>query len=257
MASCVATVPGAQRKRLANAACLEQKGILSCATAAARRALGQSTQVTVVGLVSLKARGGVATLVPASTVQERSSAAFYRPVPFLLTQKVMTTSPENARKQGKISWLRRRPWGIYPRLRHYTQIAAVAVLLAAGPLHAAITEPRLALMRATAYQAASGRVTLTLEGTFSFADAVQLAIPLNVMVVQGSLAARFDLSGNVFTSQNSGAEQAAPGPGIVDIASRKITLVLPPGFTSGPAMVQVIANFDGKGIASNRLAVAL
>ncbi len=130
-------------------------------------------------------------------------------------------------------------------------------MVAAGSLRAAITEPRLALMRATAYQAASGRVTLTLQGTFSFADAVQLAIPLNVTVLQGALGARFDLAGNVFTTQNGGAEQPAAGPGVVDIAERKITLVLPAGFTSGPAVVQIVANFDGKAIASNRLAVSL
>ncbi len=127
------------------------------------------------------------------------------------------------------------------------------LLLVSAPLHAAVTEPRLALMRVTAYRAAGGSISLTLEGSFSFADAVQLALPLNVVVTQNQLSARFDLSGNVFTTTAPGPEQAAPGPGIVRITARQITLVLPPGFATGAATAQITATYGSQPIASNRL----
>ncbi len=205
----------------------------------------------------MKPQAGVARLSDIQQLRADTPTTVQRPVSFLLMHRSMTVSPEISLRQRKIRPRHHWPWGICPKLRRYTQIAVLALVIAGGGAHAAITEPRLALMRVTAYQGASGRVTLTLEGTFSFADAVQLAIPLNVTVVQGALGARFDLAGNVFTSQNNGTEQAAPGPGIVDIAEKKITLVLPAGFTSGSATVQVIANFDGKPIASNHLTVSL
>lgn len=127
------------------------------------------------------------------------------------------------------------------------------LLLVGAPVHAAVTEPRLALMRVTAYRAAGGAISLTLEGSFSFADAVQLALPLNVVITQNQLSARFDLSGNVFTTMAPGPEQPASGPGIVRITARQITLVLPPGFAAGAATAQITATYGSQPIASNRL----
>ena len=139
------------------------------------------------------------------------------------------------------------------------RIAALLVLLllASAPAHAAITEPRLALMRVTAYRAAGGAISLTLEGSFSFADAVQLALPLNIIVTQGQLSARFDLAGNVFTTVASGPEQPASGPGIIRIAARQAILVLPPGFETGAATAQITATYGSQPIASNRLGFTL
>ena len=135
-----------------------------------------------------------------------------------------------------------------------TAIAAAALVVSAvsATSDAGTTEPRLALMRARVDRSANGRTTLTLEGSFSFGDTVQLAIPLNVMVTQGQLTARLDLAGNVFVG-----DQPASGPGVISIAERQIVAVLPPQFAAGDAIVQVVATFDGKPLATNRLHVTL
>ncbi len=133
-------------------------------------------------------------------------------------------------------------------------VLTVALLMAAtAPLRAGTTEPRLALMRATAVRSTSGRITLTLEGSFSFGDTVQLALPLNVLVTQGEVAASFDLAGDPPT----GLGQAAPDAGVISIGERAITLVLPSQFAAGEATAQIVATFDGKPLASNRLRFTL
>lgn len=148
-------------------------------------------------------------------------------------------------------------WGISPNLDLCLQVAGLLVALTSSMASGAYTEPRLALMRVTAYHSTAGRVTLKLEGSFSFADALQLGLPINLIIVQGSLKARLDLAGNVFTSAAGGAEQAAPGPGVVGIGEREITLVLPSGFAAGNATAQVVATYDGQQIASNQLSFLL
>ena len=144
-------------------------------------------------------------------------------------------------------------------LRILTQATALAALVAlfARPLGAAFTEPRLALMRATAYRSVTGVVTVKLEGTFSLDDTVQLALPLDVVVQQGALSARFDLGGNVFTTVGTNPEQPAPGPGVIGVAAREITLVLPPGFAPGDATAQIVATYRGEPVNSNRLPFTL
>lgn len=160
-------------------------------------------------------------------------------------------------KQRQSTEAATRGWGISRRLRLQTQLAAAAVLLLmSARLEAAFTEPRLALMRVTAYRSTNGTSTLRLEGSFSYADAVQLGLPVNVTVTQGQLTARFDLSGHVFTS-TGGAEQSAAGPGVVSFASREILLVLPPGFAAGAATAQVVLTYEGQPISSNRLSFTL
>jgi hypothetical protein len=139
----------------------------------------------------------------------------------------------------------------------WSVLLATLLIFASTMSQAAYTEPRLALLRVTPYRSTTGTITLKIEGSLSFADAVQLALPLSVSITQGSLSARFDLAGNVFTSTAGGAEQAAAGPGVIAIAPRAITLVLPPGFTTGAASAQVTANYDGKLISSNRLSCDL
>lgn len=144
-------------------------------------------------------------------------------------------------------------WGISPGLRFWTQLTAVAVLLLLSTrLEAAFTEPRLALMRVTSYRSTNGTATLKLEGSFSYADTVQLALPLNVTVTQGQLSARFDLAGHVFTS-TGGPEEPSGGPGVISFEKREIVLVLPAAFAAGTATAQVVANYEGQPISSNRL----
>lgn len=149
-------------------------------------------------------------------------------------------------------------WGFSPRWWFRTHLAIGAVFaVCALPSHAAITEPRLALMRATVYQSATGSRTLRLEGSFSFADAVQLALPLNVVITQGQLTARCDLAGNVTTSSGGGAEQPAAGPGVLSFTQREIVVALPAGFSAGEATAQIVATYESQPISSNRLSFVL
>ena len=161
-------------------------------------------------------------------------------------------------RQGQFAEVVEREWGFCPVLRILAALGAIAVcVLIGGRVDAAFTEPRLALMRVTAYRSTTGTSSLKLEGSFSYADAVQLALPLNVIVTQGQLTARFDLAGNVFVSTGGGPEQPAAGPGVVSFAPREIILALPTGFSAGAATVQMIANFDSQRISSNRLSFTL
>jgi hypothetical protein len=147
---------------------------------------------------------------------------------------------------------RRRGWAISRNLA----LGALLALWAASS-YAAITEPRLALMRATIYQSATGTRTLRLEGSFSFADAVQLALPLNVVITQGQLTVRCDLAGNVTTSTSGGSEQSAAGPGVISFTQREIVVVLPSGFSAGEASAQIVVTYGSQPISSNRLTFTL
>lgn len=149
-------------------------------------------------------------------------------------------------------WGKRPVWGFLAAL-----VAVALSLVLSASVHAAFTEPRLALVRVTVYRSTGGTSTLTLTGSFSYADAVQLALPLNVIVTQGQLSARFDLAGHVFVSTGGGPEQPAAGPGVVSFAPREIVLALPNAFSAGTATAQVVANFDNQRISSNRLSFTL
>jgi len=115
----------------------------------------------------------------------------------------------------------------------------------------------MALTRATVHRSASAVASIQLEGTFSFADLVQLALPVNVYVVQGALTARLDQAGNVYTSSGGGPEQAASGPGLVSLKEREILIVLPTGFNPGVATIRVEITYDGGPISTNELGVTL
>ncbi len=134
-------------------------------------------------------------------------------------------------------------------------MALLALLSTTAP--AANTEPSFAISEATTFRSAAGQITLRLQGSFSFADTVQLGLPLNVIVSQGQLAARFDLAGRVFVSVNGAPEEPASGPGVIKFAPREILLVLPPGFTSGAAAVQVFFVDGNRTVGSNHLSLSL
>ena len=143
------------------------------------------------------------------------------------------------------------------RLRTRLALLTAALLLAGTPVYAANTDPTLALMRASAVRGAGGRATVTLEGSFSFADAVQLALPLEIVVTQGATSARYTLTGNASLTVGGGPPQAVPPPGVLGMDERTITLVLPAEFTAGDATAQIIATYEQKAIASNALRFTL
>lgn len=145
-------------------------------------------------------------------------------------------------------------WGISPGLG----VLPLLLVLAVGSrAWGAYTEPRLALTRATVHHSASAVASVQLEGTFSFADLIQLAAPVNVYVMQGTLTARLDQAGNVYTSTAGGPEQPASGPGLVSLKEREILIVLPTGFHSGTATIRVEIIYDGGPISTNELGVTL
>lgn len=143
------------------------------------------------------------------------------------------------------------------RLVHALGVVAAVAAIATPPAPAANTEPTFALTRATATRGTSGRATLVLEGSFGVADAVQLDLPLEIVVTQGTRSARFDLAGNVSVSLAGAPAQAAPAPGVLGITSRSLTLVLPAEFTSGEATAQIVGTYDGESVNSNQLRFTL
>jgi hypothetical protein len=130
-------------------------------------------------------------------------------------------------------------------------LAGVELALAGGG------SPQLALVRATAYASSTATTTLEIEGSFNFEDTVQLPLPVDVIVTQGDRSVRFDLAGHVFTSVGGAPEQPAPGPGVIAIKPNKILLVLPSGFGSGAATVQLVAQYKGDTFSSNTLEFTL
>jgi hypothetical protein len=131
----------------------------------------------------------------------------------------------------------------------------MALFLFAAPARAANTDPTLALMRANAVRGSSGRATLTLETSFSFDDAIQLALPIEVVVTQGTRTARCALSGSVAMSVG-GAPQPAASPGVIIVTERSITVVLPAEFGPGEASAQLVGAYPSKPVASNVLRFA-
>ena len=143
-------------------------------------------------------------------------------------------------------------------LRSWVLIASLACL--PWPSHsvfAANTEPTLALMRASAVHSSSGRLTVILDGSFSFADALQLGLALDVQIAQGSYTAHCSLGGEVSVSLSGGPAQPAPAPCVLGVTDRTITLVLPAQFGPGDATAQLVLTHEGREIASNRLRFSL
>ena len=141
--------------------------------------------------------------------------------------------------------------------RHALAAGVALLLLAAGTAQGANTEPIFALTRAAATRGSGGRATLVLEGSFGVADAVQLALPLEVVVTQGNRSARFDLAGNVSISVGGAPAQAGPAPGVLAVTSRTITLVLPAEFAAGDAAAQIVGTYENEPLASNQLQFTL
>ena len=137
-------------------------------------------------------------------------------------------------------------------------MAFAGLLLGAQLARASGGSPQLAIFRATSHRSETAQsVTLEVEASFNFDDALQLPLPVEILVTQGSLTGRFDLAGNVFTSLAGGPEQPSPGLGLIAVTRSVIVLVLPSVFSDGPASVQLVVRYQGAPLASNRLDVDL
>ena len=137
-------------------------------------------------------------------------------------------------------------------------MAFAGLVLGAELARASGGSPQLAIFRATPHRSeTTPSVTLEVEASFNFDDALQLPLPVEILVTQGSLTGRFDLAGNVFTSLAGGPEQPSPGLGLIAITRSVIVLVLPSAFSAGPAAVQLLVQYRDTPFASNRLDVDL
>jgi len=136
--------------------------------------------------------------------------------------------------------------------------ATLAMLLLVADLAiAAGGSPQLALVSATPYRSTAGAVTVAIEGNFNFEDTVQLPLPVEVIVAQGARSTRFDLAGHAFTTIGGAAEQPDAGPGVIVVKQHQMLLVLPPGFATGAATVQIVARYQDDSFASNTLEFTL
>jgi len=141
------------------------------------------------------------------------------------------------------------------------------------PARAGGSSPLLSLAGADAFATAAGVRSVDVRGSFNFEDVVEGVFPAGLVVVQGTHFARFDQAGAVVDGSAAflangldasevpalvaqGAPAAAPGA-LTQLRADRVTVVLPPGFTSGPASVVLYAVYGGGGFASNALTVTL
>jgi hypothetical protein len=134
------------------------------------------------------------------------------------------------------------------------------------------SSPLLTLSGAEVVVSAGG-VAVEARGSFNFEDVVEGVFPAGVVVHQGQHFVRFDQAGAAaagdaaFLSDGLVAAEApalaalgapAPAPAaLVQLRADRVSIVLPPGFTAGPATVSLYAVYEGAGYASNPIAVTL
>ena len=143
---------------------------------------------------------------------------------------------------------------------------ALAAVAPAG-LRASGTSPALVLS-AAAGAAAGGQRSVTLDGSFDFANAVQTAYPLSLVVFQGSRFVRYRLPGAVVAGDSPeladgqlsaneldafGQEGsvAAAGVRVVTLVTDRIRVALPAGFTAGPTTAILYAILPDSNVLSN------
>ena len=155
-------------------------------------------------------------------------------------------------------------------MTHRCRIAVVGLVLAAAApaaLRASGTSPALVLSAATGSAAGSQRA-VTLDGSLDFANAVQVAYPLSLVVFQGSRFVRYRLpgavvagtspelaDGNLTTDEIDAVDHegsAAPAAvRIVTLVADRIRVALPADFVAGPTTAVVYAILPDSNVLSN------
>jgi len=150
---------------------------------------------------------------------------------------------------------------------------AVALVLAAATAWASATSPTLIVSAARALRAES-RHAVTIEGTFDFANAVQVGYPLQLVVFQGTRFVRYPATGTPRTGETAlladgrldAAElpaflaAGAPAPAdvrLVTLTETSALVALPASFTAGTATAQVFTVLPEEPVLSNPLALVL
>jgi hypothetical protein len=116
-------------------------------------------------------------------------------------------------------------------------------------------------------------LSVAVQGSFNFEDVVQGVFPAGVVVFQGTSFARFDQTGSAVAGSAplladgldaaevpallaAGSPATAPAA-LTQLRADRVTAVLPPGFSAGPASVVLYAVYQGQGFASNTVSVTL
>ena len=158
--------------------------------------------------------------------------------------------------------MRSRGW----RRRAFLVALALATAAPAG-LRASGTSPALVLS-AAAGAAVDGQRSATLDGSFDFANAVQVAYPLSLVVFQGSRFVRYrlpgaavagdspeladgQLSANELDAFGQEGSAAAAGVRVVTLVADRIRVALPPGFTAGQTTAILYAILPDSNVLSN------
>jgi len=146
-------------------------------------------------------------------------------------------------------------------------VALALVTAVPARLRASGTSPALVLS-AAAGAAVGDQRSVALEGSFDFANAVQVAYPLNLVVFQGSRFVRYRVPGAAVAGDSPeladgqltadeldafGQEgsAAAAGVRIVTLVTDRIRIALPAGFTAGPTTAILYAVLPDSPVLSN------
>lgn len=154
------------------------------------------------------------------------------------------------------------------RLTRARAALALALVAAAAGAHAAITAPALELIRIQAVRATSG-VWLRIDGSFPLGDLVQQPLELQVLVRESQASARFvrfDLPRRAYAGESAAladgfqpedigpleaASQREPAARLLEVASGRIELLLPPSFPGGTAEAHLYLVYRGEPLLSN------
>jgi hypothetical protein len=154
-------------------------------------------------------------------------------------------------------------------------LALLGLLLLAGPtpVRATGSSPLLTIATVDAFASSSGAVSVDVQGSFNFEDVVQGVVAAGAVVFQGTSFARFDQAGGVVSGSapllSDGLDAtevptlltlgsaAAPPAALAQLHADHVTVVLPPGFSAGPASVVLYAVYQDQGFASNTVSVLL
>jgi hypothetical protein len=179
--------------------------------------------------------------------------------------------------RDRVRFLDRSPSARRLRLLHRTvrssRLLAFVLVLAAATAWASATSPTLIVSAARAVHA-DGRHAVTIEGTFDFANAVQVGYPLQLVVFQGTRFVRYPAAGAPRTGDTAlladgrldaaelPAFLAAGAPATADVRVVTLTatsalVALPADFAPGTATAQVFTVLPEEPVLSNPLALVL
>jgi len=158
-------------------------------------------------------------------------------------------------------------------MRALPLLLGLLLLFAPATVRAAGSSPLLTIAAADAFASSSGAVSVDVQGSFNFEDVVQGVFPAGAVVFQGTSFARFDQAGTVVAGTapllSGGLDPAEVPPllalgspaatpsALTQLRADHVTVVLPPGFSAGPASVVLYAVYQGQGFASNTVSVTL